>query len=349
MSQTIITINGVAYDSATGQPVEQTNQQSNVTRHSSDNARAVHVQLQKSNTLSRRYVHPAKTTPISAARHAVNPATAIHAPIEPARVERSPMVSHFAPLSSTTSQAAPDHVTVRQLTKPASKPAADIRPAVTHPAVQRYHDQRKTESPAHQATAQAIKPSDVIKREAIAEATAKMPAKSAKSSKKATKLRKSRQKQRSIFGRLVSFGSAATAIVFLGAYVTYLNMPAISTRVAAAQAGINATYPGYKPTGYSLNGPVAYSEGSVSMKFAANGSPESYTLDQARTGWDSSALLENYITPRAGDNYTTITSGGLTIYSYGNNSAWINNGILYTITGSAVLSNSQVERIATSL
>lgn len=40
---------------------------------------------------------------------------------------------------------------------------------------------------------------------------------------------------------------------------------------------------------------------------------------------------------------------GLTIYSSGKNAVWVNGGILYQITGSANLSNEQIQKIATSL
>ena len=126
-------------------------------------------------------------------------------------------------------------------------------------------------------------------------------------------------------------------------------MPALSTRVAAVQAGINATYPGYQPAGYTLNGPVAYDKGSVTMKFASNGSSETLTLAQTKSNWDSSAVLENYVKPAAGRKYSTATINGLTIYTYNSNAAWVNGGILYTVQGSAQLAPDQIERLAASL
>jgi len=148
---------------------------------------------------------------------------------------------------------------------------------------------------------------------------------------------------------MVSIASASFAILLLGGYFTYLSMPSISTRVAAAQAGIDANYPGYQPMGYSLSGPVAYQQGRVTMTFAANAGPSTYTLDQTKSGWDSSAVLDSYVKPHAGDDYQTTTSNGLTIYTYGSNAAWVNGGIFYTISGNAPLSDDQIQHIATSL
>ena len=156
-------------------------------------------------------------------------------------------------------------------------------------------------------------------------------------------------KNPSLWRRLVSVGSTAIAVLLLGAYFTYINMPALSTRIAASQAGINASYPNYQPSGYSLNGPVAYQQGSVIMKFAANGSNENFTLAQTRSEWDSSAVLENYIKPKSRDKYTTTAANGLTIYSYGTHAAWVNAGILYTVDGNAELAPEQIQKIAASL
>ncbi|MNH34248.1 hypothetical protein D3C79_948280 [compost metagenome] len=120
-------------------------------------------------------------------------------------------------------------------------------------------------------------------------------------------------------------------------------------RVAAAQAGIDASYPEYHPDGYSLNGAVAYKEGEVSMKFAANGGPQNFTITQTKSSYDSEAVLDNYVKPKVGENYIPFTERGLKIYAYGGNAAWVNGGILYTISGDAPLSNSQIGNIAKSL
>ena len=135
--------------------------------------------------------------------------------------------------------------------------------------------------------------------------------------------------------------------MLLGGYLTYLSMPNISIKMAAVQSGINAKYPGYKPDGYALNGPIKFKSGEVSMKYAyADGSSE-YTLTQQKSNWDSAAVKE-YFTEKSKSPTTTMVDG-LTIYSSGKNAVWVNGGILYQITGSANLSNEQIQKIATSL
>jgi len=151
------------------------------------------------------------------------------------------------------------------------------------------------------------------------------------------------------WGRRLSIAGAMMALLAFGGYLTYHNMPAIATRMAAAQAGINASFPSYQPSGYSLAGGISQQQGSVLMKFAANAGPGTFTLTQSRSDWDSSAVLANYVLPSFGRNFATTTSRGLTIYSTHNAAAWVNGGILYTIKGNAPLSSEQVERIAASM
>ncbi|MDO4660964.1 MAG: hypothetical protein Q4B27_02345 [Candidatus Saccharibacteria bacterium] len=151
------------------------------------------------------------------------------------------------------------------------------------------------------------------------------------------------------WGRRLSVAGAMVALLAFGGYLTYHNMPAIATRMAATQAGINASFPSYQPSGYSLAGGISQRQGSVLMKFAANAGPGTFTLTQSRSDWDSSAVLANYVLPSFGRNFATTTSRGLTIYSTHNAAAWVNGGILYTIKGNAPLSSEQVERIAVSM
>lgn len=233
--------------------------------------------------------------------------------------------------------AAPAH-TVQKFAKhtPAQQAAtADIAP--THNAVAA----KAHASVVAKGQARVVKPAHVIKQEAIADAMERAN----NHSRKQHKVKKPTTK----LGRFARFAAAGAAALVLGGYFTYINMAAISTKIAASQAGINASYPGYTPSGYQLSGPVAYTSGMVSMKFGANSAPLAYTLGQERSGWDSSAVRENYVEPKAGKNYTEAQANGLTIYTYGQNAAWVSGGILYTITGNAPLSAEQIRHIAVSL
>ncbi|MNQ73271.1 hypothetical protein D3C85_879980 [compost metagenome] len=222
---------------------------------------------------------------------------------------------------------------------------SDIAPATVHPAVAKAHAVRATQTQPVVAQPQQVqhsqpKPSQIVKNEAINAALEKAPLKHKEVKKKSLLAR---------HPRLLNVASASLALVLLGGYFTYINLPSLSVRVAAAQAGIDASYPEYHPDGYSLNGAVAYKEGEVSMKFAANGGPQNFTITQTKSSYDSEAVLDNYVKPKVGENYIPFTERGLKIYAYGGNAAWVNGGILYTISGDAPLSNSQIGNIAKSL
>jgi hypothetical protein len=142
----------------------------------------------------------------------------------------------------------------------------------------------------------------------------------------------------------------ASIVVLAGAaYVTFMNLPVLSVSLASAQAGIKASYPSYLPDGYHLKQPITFNDGQVVLEFDSNSNSGSYTVTQARSSWDSSAVLTNIVQKAVGDDYITTQDSGLTIYTYKGNAAWVNAGILYTIKNDGTLSNTQVDNIATSL
>lgn len=148
--------------------------------------------------------------------------------------------------------------------------------------------------------------------------------------------------------RVSSVMAACFGVMVLGAYLSYINMPNLSVRVAASQAGINAQYPGYTPSGYRFDGPVSYSNGQVLLTFQATGGTTNYQINQQKSAWDSQAVLDNFVVAQSTE-YDVNDTQGLTVYTYDNNAAWVNKGVLYTISGDAPLQTDQVLKIATSL
>jgi hypothetical protein len=148
--------------------------------------------------------------------------------------------------------------------------------------------------------------------------------------------------------RLLTAATGALAVLIFVGYLVYLNIPNISMRIAAERAGFAATMPAYKPTGYSLTGPVAYSTGEVQLKFASTAQPGNFTLTQHQSNWDAQALLQDYVS-RQTNNYMTYQDEGLTIYMFNGQATWINGGIWYSVSGSAGLSSDQILNLATSM
>lgn len=146
------------------------------------------------------------------------------------------------------------------------------------------------------------------------------------------------------------FAAPALAALILAGYVAYLNIPSISMRVAAHRAGFAASMPAYKPSGYSLHGPIAYSPGQVTINFASNTDERAFSLTQKPTTWDSTALFENLVT-RESKDYITYQDRGLTIYLFSEGkAAWVNSGKLYEIESrDAELNTQQILSIATSV
>jgi hypothetical protein len=148
--------------------------------------------------------------------------------------------------------------------------------------------------------------------------------------------------------RLATILTSSLALLLLAGYLTYINLPNISMRVAATRAGIAANYPNYKPDGYHFAGPITYQPGEVNITFKSNTNERNFVIKQKASGWDSQAVLDNYVIKKTG-TYLTYQERGLTIYSFGNKAAWVNGGLLYTVEGNAPLSSDQLLKIATSM
>jgi len=239
-------------------------------------------------------------------------------------VAKSPLISRFASRNQPAAQ------------KPVEATRQE-KPVVSHAITRAQQTVAKPAAP-ERLSSRALKEKLIAERLAAVDTAG--PAKKEKSSR------------RSVFRtkpRFASMVTACFALVILGAYLTYLNMPNLSVRVAASQAGIAASFPDYRPDGYRFNGPVAYAPGQVSMTFKSNGGNQTYTITEQSSSWDSQAVYDNLVAKTSDGGYITNSQQGLTVYTYDNKAAWVNGGILYTIDGDAPLSNEQLLNIAGSL
>ena len=316
-----ITISGQQYDPVTGLPIKGELSSSEKTESTEQPARAqhtpathLHATPQRSVTLHRKSLKK-PTHKIVGHRQTVRTMSDVH-----------PGVRRFAPHPAGA-------VTAKPTVASTSAPTAHVAPVV-HPFVAKAHAQSEAKA---QSLNSSMPTASEKKNEALSNAVAN------------THKHKSHRQRIQPRQRVVAIFSATFAFVLLGGYFTYLNMPVISVRVAAAQAGIEAGYPNYRPDGYSLTGPVTFSDSRVSMNFKSNGGTQAFAINQSKSAWDNEAVLDNYVIPRAGSNYIPYAERGLTIYTFDDNAAWVNGGILYTIDGNAPLSSEQIRRIATSL
>jgi hypothetical protein len=312
----VVIINGREYDKDTGLPLEETAKKSKLTDDmKSKTAKVAKVITGKPKAL---YSHASLKTfndirlPRRKTSHNLD-------------ITKSKHVSHFAPSAAKTSK------TVTKL-----KNGQDIKP-ISHPLAEKVSKLRNL--PKNVPVKTVEKSSKEIKQEVIAAALKKSVAPIAK---KDNFLRRNKK-----YVNIFTIG--ATILIAVG-FIVYLNLPNISVRVASMQAGIDATFPEYHPDGYSLSGPVSYSNGEVTINFHANSGNNKFVINQSKSPLDSSALK---IQVDKNSNHQTSESqeGGLTIYTYNdnNNADWVNGGILYSITGDAKLSSDQIRHIATSL
>lgn len=305
---------------------------------------AIHQPLQKSQTLRRKYVKQPATGSIPTSPTEETVTVRNFSPINSKRfeTERSDKVAKIA---------APVTVNIKtQATRP-----ADIHPLVSRaqarpmdiaaPRRQRTNAMRNVDLQTQLASAPekaSLKSAQVLKNEAIAEAMNKEV-----DSKKQKRSRVKAKKRGNPFMRLTGAAVPAIAILMLSGYFTYLSMPNLSIKMAAVQSGVDAKYPGYRPDGYALSGPINFGNGEVSMKFAYANEGHDFTLTQQKSNWNSSSVKQLFAA--SPEDVITTAVDGLTIYSQGGRAIWVNGGILYTIDGQANLSNHQIQKIATSL
>ena len=146
----------------------------------------------------------------------------------------------------------------------------------------------------------------------------------------------------------VATSMAVVTLALLG-YLVFLNMPSISARVAAIQAGIEKSYPSYIPSGYRLDGLVKEDNGRITMNFK-NEQDHKFTLQEEKSSWDSVAVLANYVKKNWGADYSIAKGQGLTIYISNSNAVWVNGGVLYIINDpGGNLNSSDLHDIAVSL
>ena len=217
----------------------------------------------------------------------------------------------------------------RPAVAPISIPATNMTATSVESAFSRMQRLDHLEKQAAKTTHAAVKPVAPIKTKAAA------------SSKTLAKHNKG---ARVFFALLCS--SAVVAALF---FVVQSNMPDISIKVAAMQTGIQATYPSYVPRDYRLSGVYTAQDNSVAMDFLGPNQAK-FTLTEEKLPWDSTALLNRFVKPKWGEDFTTIKEQGITIYISGSNAAWVNAGIVYKITNfHGELTKKQIKNIVTSL
>lgn len=328
-----IIINGKKYDAITGELLSAP--KNNCSIKNKDISK-IHNNLQRSSTLNRKYVTVPKRQGFSLhqdemisqfkRRHDYQEAILRAREAKETQQDRI-LISRFSKNSKIISPISKEQI----------KESDKIAPFEEHPLAKKANEELR----AKKAQKQEISNQEV-KEFAISQAIEK----SREESKKSRGIHR-----KSFFARkkFISFSMGFAVAIFGVGYLTYINLPDIASRITAFQSGMAVETPAYVASGYSPKG-LAYFDGK-NVNFEYKKGDSNYKVQQSQSGWDSSALLQNYVTKKWSEDYSTTYSNGLTIYSSRRGeSVWVNNGKLYKVEvfGNKI-SDEEIRKIATSL
>jgi hypothetical protein len=241
-------------------------------------------------------------------------------PIRNMDIAKSVGISRFGTKPQLAVQNKKSNIPENNLNKPYANPKH-----IPHPMVKKIQPKPVIENSAKD-----------IKEAAIAEAFQKI-AERQKKEKEALKKRT----------KIIRIIVAILAIVGIGAYFFFVNLPAIAVSYASTKSGFEASFPSFCPNGYARDGYARTEGSSVIMRYKSLVSDNSFNIKQSKSSWDSSAV-RNMVDEASAGKFFTTEKNGLTIFSYNNSAAWVNGGILYTITGDATLKTDEIQQIALS-
>lgn len=149
--------------------------------------------------------------------------------------------------------------------------------------------------------------------------------------------------------KIASLAAASMAVFLLVGFFGYQYAPNVSMRYASARSGVDATMPGYNPSGFALNNNIHYTPGQVTLTFRSNSDERQFNIVQRESTWNSETLRANYVA-NIDKTMQTYEDKGRTIYIYGeSNATWVDGGVWYDIQGNSQLNSDQLIRIANSM
>ena len=346
-----IELNGKRYNARTGALIDGVKKPAeavktavqDVRRHVAERkvapSKHVHRALQPSRTLMRSAVKKPSTItsrktvamdvvpPKAGANTAVN---AFHTP-DPSRIKRAHSVHKLSAIS--------------RFGQVGTAEAAAKAPVHTKPVVAAAHATAASPAPHQAAHATHISNADKMLQKGMKAAESHT---AVKHSAKKTRVHHRVGNKLGLSQRATSFAASGMAILVIGGFFAYQNIPNMSVRYASAKAGVRAGLPGYKPAGFAVNSHVQYNPGMVTISYHANTDDRSYTVTQRNTSWNSQALKDHLVT--TSNVPQSYPSKGQTIYMHdGNKADWVAGGVWYSISGDASLSTEQLIQIATSI
>lgn len=139
-------------------------------------------------------------------------------------------------------------------------------------------------------------------------------------------------------------------LLIVGLFISYQKVPQLSVKAAGMRAHINPAVPTYIPDGYKMVGPAKADSGTVDIKYASSANPHSsYDIIEAGSSLTSQSVQQSVVPKGAPVQTSQVNGNTVYIYGSGNDAAWVNNDILYTIKDSANLSSDELIKIVQGL
>lgn len=320
--QEIVTVNGQSYDKRTGMPIDITSASvPTPVKSAKESSGTLHSSAQKSTTLRRGPLRQPKKPPAPTEVQKTSPSLVARPQRRSLDIARHPQVKKIssAPAASKVS-------------------SQDIAPR-NHPHVIAANQRAQQKKAIHAPATRTITTKEVKDNE-IARVLATQTSKPKKASRKKLSLFKRK--------KAIRLGAIIASIVVVIGIAIWMNLPIISVKFASAQADVAAEFPHFTPDGYTLNLPINANDNEVAITFKSRQNDSTFTLKQSKSAWDSNAVRAMVERDSKGQFLTTLDRG-LTVYTYDGNGAWVNKGILYSISGDARLQKETIMRIANSL
>ena len=330
-----VVVNGIRYDDVTGLPIKEKEEK----KLESGAKRTSKAPIVSRNLSTKKYgdiIQNHKNVKLSTTKEKPKVATNTTVPTK----ETSPTAKVVAqrPVTNRTSISSQRKFSdVRPATKPVTPKTTFVAKTVRNQNILR--SKGMSQNISNKSVKQPL-PANEIK-----ELVLKQAVKTAKDQSEKPKIRVKGEGKR----RLKLIALLSIFIVITLSVLVYISMPQIALTFSNQKSGISASYPSYIPDGYRISSLAKLDNNKVTIDYSDNDNKAKYTIYQETSNYNSYALLDNVVKPKANDKYETYTDRGLTIYIWGNVKAtWVNRGILYTIEGNANLSTDQIKSIALS-
>lgn len=311
---------------------------------------AVHS-AQRSQTLNRKAVKkPAVSAKPALHAKSATPVATIHSRVEHSATGRGMLMKKVPETRLVRAMSLPKSTLVSKFGKNYSK-KPQLSPNLKVQQAPNSHSSHKAnepslKNPVHQIDSSAAVP---VKRSVFEDHLLKANSHQQKPVKKAHRSKRIANKLR-ISPKIVSVSAGVFAILLLGGFFAYQNVPSIGMRIAASKAGFSGKLPSNVPAGYAFKSPINAEPNNIALTYKSRSDDRQFIIVQRPTNWSSESLLTNYLLDSQ-FRYQVYRDKGLTVYIYnGSNATWVDKGVWYSVTSpDSALSSEQLLELASSI